>query len=39
LSTLGSGLVPKRIELIRELVPKAQCIGLLYDSRETEREN
>jgi putative ABC transport system substrate-binding protein len=34
LSTLGSGLVPKRIELIRELVPKAQRLGLLYDSRE-----
>jgi putative ABC transport system substrate-binding protein len=34
LSTLGSGLVPKRLELIRELVPKAQRIGLLYDSRE-----
>jgi putative ABC transport system substrate-binding protein len=34
LSTLGSGLVAKRIELIRELVPKAQRLGLLYDSRE-----
>jgi putative ABC transport system substrate-binding protein len=33
-STFGSGLVPKRIELIRELVPKAQRIGVLYDSRE-----
>ena len=34
LSTLGSGLVPKRVELIRELVPNARRIGLLYDSRE-----
>jgi putative ABC transport system substrate-binding protein len=34
LSTLGSGLVAKRIELIRELVPKARRMGLLYDSRE-----
>ena len=34
LSTLGSGLIAKRVELIRELVPKAQRLGLLYDSRE-----
>jgi putative ABC transport system substrate-binding protein len=34
LSTLGSGLVPKRIELIHELVPNARAVGLLYDSRE-----
>ncbi len=33
-STLGSGLVPKRIELIRETVPNARAVGLLYDSRE-----
>ncbi|MEO6626363.1 MAG: ABC transporter substrate-binding protein [Burkholderiaceae bacterium] len=34
LSTLGSGLVPKRIELIHELMPHARAVGLLYDSRE-----
>jgi putative ABC transport system substrate-binding protein len=34
LSTLGSGLVPKRLELIRELMPSARAVGLLYDSRE-----
>ena len=34
LSTLGSGLVPKRIELIHELRPNARAVGLLYDSRE-----
>ena len=39
LSTLGSGLVPKRIELIRELVPNARRIGLLYDSREPSCQN
>lgn len=38
LGTLGSGLVPKRVELIRELVPKARRIGLLYDSREPSAE-
>ena len=34
LSTLGTGLVPKRIELLRELVPNARRLGLLYDLRE-----
>ena len=39
LSTLGTGLVPKRIELIRELVPNARRLGLLYDSREPAGRN
>ena len=35
LSTLGRELAPKRVELLRELVPNLRRIGLLYDrSRE-----
>jgi len=34
MSTMGTELVPKRIELIREMVRGARRIGVLYDSRE-----
>jgi putative ABC transport system substrate-binding protein len=33
-STYGSSLVAKRIELIRQLLPRAKRIGVLYDRRE-----
>ena len=34
ISTFGSGLVAKRIELIRQFLPNGRRVGVLYDTRE-----